>query len=101
MLWLRRARLINRSEANRRRPASASASRRASAVRSVTSSVTCQKRTMPAHAASTATPWTSDHSHGFAWPAGWLKIRSRRSDEPSTWLTTVNAIMNSSGSQSR
>ena len=88
------------SEVNLRLPASASASRRASTLFSCTSSVTCQNSTIPVQAASTATPWISDHSHGLAWADMWLKIRSRCQVEPTTWLIVVKRIMNRNGIQS-
>ncbi len=91
------------SEVNRRRPISASAviSWRPSSSFSVcSSSVIRQKITMPTQAKSTATPWMADHSHGFACPAAWLKIRFRARAVPTPWLSTVNATFHRNGTQS-
>ena len=56
--------------------------------------------TTPQQAASTATPWMADHTHGLVCPAGWLKIRSVRSAEPKPWLSTVNTTFHRNGTQS-
>ena len=63
------------SDVNLRRPISASASSRvSSSFWCCSSSVTRQNSITPMHASSTATPWMSDQSHGFACAAGWLNI---------------------------
>ncbi len=86
---------------NCRRPISASASCRASAFFSrCDSSVTRQNSTIPTQANSTATPWISDHSQGFCWPAGVVEDQVFCQAEPTPWLTTVNRMLNRNGTQS-
>ncbi|OLT02946.1 hypothetical protein BJF90_27840 [Pseudonocardia sp. CNS-004] len=64
------------------------------------SSVIRQKITMPTQAKSTAMPWMNDHSHGFACPAAWEKIRLPSQIVPMPWLRKVNPTFQRNGTQS-
>jgi hypothetical protein len=59
-----------------------------------------QNKAIPTQANSTAMPWINDHSHGFPWAAGWLKISVCCHTDPTPWLITVKTTLSRNGTQS-